>query len=58
MASDERRREIARFLRLRRQRLSPEEVGLAARGRRRTPGLRREEVAELAGISTEWYAWL
>jgi transcriptional regulator with XRE-family HTH domain len=58
MASDERRREIAQFLRRRRQRLSPEEVGLAARGRRRTPGLRREDVAELAGISTEWYAWL
>jgi transcriptional regulator with XRE-family HTH domain len=58
MASDERRREIARFLRMRRQRLTPAEVGLTGRERRRTPGLRREEVAELAGISTEWYAWL
>jgi hypothetical protein len=58
MANEERRWEIAQFLRMRRQRLSPAEVGLVWRGRRRTPGLRREEVAELAGISTEWYAWL
>src|ERR1700757_2497176 len=53
-----RRRELAEFLRSRRERLSPEEVGLAPGPRRRTPGLRREEVAELAGIGTAWYTWL
>lgn len=42
------------FLRSRRERLSPEEVGLPAAGRRRTPGLRREEVAALAGISVDY----
>ncbi len=39
-------------------RLSPAEVGLSASGRRRTPGLRREEVAVLAGVGTSWYTWL
>lgn len=58
MLSHHRRSEIATFLRIRRARLQPEQVGLARGLRRRTPGLRREEVAELAGISTEWYAWL
>jgi hypothetical protein len=53
-----RRRELAEFLRTRRERLSPQDVGLAAGPRRRTPGLRREEVAELAGIGTAWYTWL
>jgi transcriptional regulator with XRE-family HTH domain len=43
------------FLRSRRERLSPEAVGLPLRRRRRTPGLRREEVAELAGIGVDWY---
>lgn len=43
------------FLRSRRERLAPAEAGLSATGRRRTPGLRREEVAELAGISVDWY---
>jgi transcriptional regulator with XRE-family HTH domain len=43
------------FLRSRRQKLSPEAVGLPNRRRRRTPGLRREEVAELAGIGVDWY---
>jgi transcriptional regulator with XRE-family HTH domain len=56
--SDDRRREIATFLKIRRTRLQPEEVGLPRGGRRRTPGLRREEVAVLAGLSTEWYTWL
>lgn len=56
--SNIRRSEIAAFLRIRRARLQPEQVGLPRGARRRTPGLRREEVAELAGISTEWYAWL
>jgi transcriptional regulator with XRE-family HTH domain len=44
------------FLRKRRRRLSAEECGLRTASRRRTPGLRREDVAELAGISSAWYA--
>jgi len=47
--------ELGDFLRSRRNRLSPEAVGLPAGRRRRTPGLRREEVAQLAGIGTDWY---
>src|SRR5690242_11781324 len=54
----ERRRELASFLRSRRERLSPAAVGLPANGRRRTPGLRREEVAQLAGTGVTWYTWL
>lgn len=50
--------ELAEFLRSRRERLSPEEVGLPSGGRRRTPGLRREEVAALAGVGLSWYTWL
>lgn len=50
--------ELAEFLRSRRARLSPEEAGLPRGSRRRTPGLRREEVAMLAGVSPEWYTWL
>jgi len=46
------------FLRSRRERLSPEALGLSTIRRRRTPGLRREEVAEAAGISVEWYVKL
>jgi transcriptional regulator with XRE-family HTH domain len=58
-ASEERRREeLADFLRKRRALLKPEDVGLASGGRRRTPGLRREEVAHLAGVGTTWYTWL
>jgi len=53
-----RHHELAAFLRSRRARLSPEQVGLPKGTRRRTPGLRREEVAMLAGISPEWYTWL
>jgi hypothetical protein len=53
------RSEIRDFLATRRARLSPEQVGLpAGGGRRRVPGLRREEVAVLAGVSPEWYAKL
>ena len=44
------RTELATFLRTRRNRLRPADVGLPSAGRRRTPGLRRQEVAELAGI--------
>ncbi len=53
-----RRQEAGAFLRSRRARLSPSEVGLPAGLRRRTPGLRREEVAMLAGVGTTWYTWL
>jgi transcriptional regulator with XRE-family HTH domain len=53
-----RRHELSDFLRIRRSRISPAEVGLPAGGRRRTPGLRREEVARLAGVSVTWYTWL
>lgn len=52
------RLELARFLKDRRARLDPEDVGFAKGRRRRTPGLRREEVAQLADISVEWYKWL
>ncbi|MFF0630528.1 helix-turn-helix domain-containing protein [Streptomyces sp. NPDC004296] len=52
------RRELGAFLRSRRERLSPTELGLPVTPRRRTPGLRRGEVAERAGISASWYAWL
>lgn len=53
-----RRRELAAFLRSRRERITPDQVGLPLTGRRRTPGLRREEVAQLAGIGVTWYTWL
>ncbi|WP_182887472.1 helix-turn-helix transcriptional regulator [Microbispora sp. H10885] len=52
------RRELAAFLRSRRERISPADVGLPAGTRRRTPGLRREEAAQLAFISTEYYTRL
>jgi transcriptional regulator with XRE-family HTH domain len=55
---DRRREELADFLRTRRASLLPEHVGLPNGGRRRTPGLRREEVAQLAGVGTTWYTWL
>ncbi len=53
-----RRAELATFLRSRRERLAPQDVGLPPGGRRRTPGLRREEVAQLAGVGVTWYTWL
>lgn len=52
------RTELAAFLLARRERLSPADVGLPSGGRRRTPGLRREEVAALAGVGLTWYTWL
>ncbi len=58
LMTDERLNEIGEFLRSRRSRLGPEDCGLPKGQRRRTPGLRREEVASLARISTEWYARL
>lgn len=53
-----RREALAEFLRTRRERLSPEDVGLPSGGRRRTPGLRREEVALLANVGISWYTSL
>jgi transcriptional regulator with XRE-family HTH domain len=53
-----RRHELATFLRSRRERITPEDVGLPPGSRRRTPGLRREEVAHLAGVGVTWYTWL
>jgi transcriptional regulator with XRE-family HTH domain len=53
-----RRTELAEFLRIRRGRIHPADVGLPPGPRRRTPGLRREEVAQLAGVGVTWYTWL
>lgn len=60
MLNDKKRREeLADFIRIRRERLSPVQVGLPHGSRhRRTPGLKREEVAELANVSITWYTWL
>ncbi|MDT8893057.1 helix-turn-helix transcriptional regulator [Halomonas sp. I1] len=52
------RPELSDFLKSRRERLSPETLGLPRGSRRRTPGLRREEVAALAGVGVTWYTWL
>lgn len=52
------RRAFGAVLRARRERLTPEDAGLPSGGRRRTPGLRREEVAMLAGVSTTYYTYL
>jgi transcriptional regulator with XRE-family HTH domain len=58
MNDDERLSELAQFLRTRRERIGPSDAGLDPGRRRRTPGLRREEVAQLAGVSVTWYTWL
>ena len=58
MASSARRTELAAFLRSRRERVRPEDVGLPPGHRRRTSGLRREEVAQLACVGVTWYTWL
>lgn len=52
------REELARFLRSRRDRVRPEDAGLPRGHRRRLAGLRREEVALLAGVSSTWYTYL
>ncbi|PZS16182.1 MAG: hypothetical protein DLM57_11150 [Pseudonocardiales bacterium] len=59
-ADEIRRGELSAFLRSRRERIAPEQVGVTHNGRRRTPGLRREEVAQLAGVGVgvTWYTWL
>jgi transcriptional regulator with XRE-family HTH domain len=53
-----RRHELAAFLRSRRERITPEDAGLPGGYRRRTAGLRREEVAQLSGVGVTWYTWL
>lgn len=59
MAVEQRRTELAAFLRARRAQLKPVDVGLPeGLGRRRTPGLRREEVCQLSGVGLTWYTWL
>ncbi len=58
MDSTERRTELGDFLKARRAAISPESAGLARGGRRLTPGLRREEVADIADIGVTWYTWL
>ena len=56
--SENRRQDIATLLKSRRDLIQPEELDLPRGKRRRIPGLRREEVSQLAGVSTEWYSWL
>ncbi|MGW0834738.1 helix-turn-helix transcriptional regulator [Streptomyces prunicolor] len=59
MGTTQRRRpELAAFLRSRRARVTPHDVGMPPGFRRRTPGLRREEVAQLSGVGVTWYTWL
>jgi transcriptional regulator with XRE-family HTH domain len=59
MGTTQRRRpELAAFLRGRRARVTPKDVGMPPGLRRRTPGLRREEVAQLSGVGVTWYTWL
>jgi transcriptional regulator with XRE-family HTH domain len=53
-----RRSELADLLRARRRTVQPSDVGLHPSGRRNTPGLRREEVAQISGVSVTWYTWL
>jgi transcriptional regulator with XRE-family HTH domain len=57
-AGERRRAELGQFLKARRARLSPGDFGMPRGSRRRTPGLRREEVALLAGVGITWYTWL
>jgi len=52
------RQQLGKFIRLHRQRITPENVGFPAGGRRRTPGLRREELAQLCRVSVTWITWL
>lgn len=49
---------LSTFLKSKRAKIAPESVGFPMGSRRRTPGLRREEVAQLAGVSPTWYTWL
>jgi transcriptional regulator with XRE-family HTH domain len=56
--SMEERRALGDFVRAQREKLTPAAIGLAAGSRRRTPGLRREELAQLCGLSATWYTWI
>ena len=58
MQPDRSRTALSDFLRSRRQRITPEQVGLPSGPRRRISGLRREEIAVLTGISPTWYTYL
>ncbi|MBU6317708.1 MAG: helix-turn-helix domain-containing protein [Acidobacteria bacterium] len=58
MSTPTQREELAALLRARRNALTPGDVGLPTGRARRTPGLRREEIAMLAGVSVTWYTWL
>lgn len=58
MINHDRRRELGEFIRARRERLKPRDFGLTDAGRRRTPGLRREEAAQACGLSVTWYTWV
>jgi transcriptional regulator with XRE-family HTH domain len=59
MTDSHRKKELAAFLRSRRAKLQPSDVGLPQGvSRRRTPGLRREEVAQISGVGLTWYTWL
>lgn len=58
MSDSNRRAQLSQFLKNCRARLSPGDVGLPEPCRRRTPGLRREDVAAIAGVSVTWYMWL
>lgn len=58
MTDNKQRSELANFLRIRRNQLSPTDMGLPHTARRKTAGLRREEVAHLAGVGVTWYTWL
>ena len=58
MTNPTQRAQLSEFLKSCRARLQPTAVGLPQAARRRTPGLRREDVAALAGLSATWYTWL
>ncbi|WP_082083715.1 helix-turn-helix domain-containing protein [Paenibacillus beijingensis] len=58
-ANSHRRKALGNYLKSRRTKLAPGKVGLpSGHTRRRTPGLRREELADMAGVSLSWYTWL
>ncbi|MBV9825610.1 MAG: helix-turn-helix domain-containing protein [Alphaproteobacteria bacterium] len=57
-SAPERRQELGEFIRAQRERLDPATVGMPGGTRRRTPGLRREEVAQICGLSVTWYTWI
>lgn len=58
MKQEPRLKALSDFLKNQRSKISPQSVGMPTGSRRRTPGLRREEVAQLAGVSTSWYTFL